>query len=65
MLVRREATQGVTIVDLFLTFLAFAGAAAAFTWSLLALFQDRETLALVFAVGGVWLAAWSGHRAVR
>ncbi|MGZ4307884.1 MAG: hypothetical protein ACXVZ2_12025 [Gaiellaceae bacterium] len=54
-----------TWADVILGLLAFAAAAAALTCSFLALFADREELALAFAAAGVGLALWSGLRMLR
>ena len=47
-----------TIVDSFLILVAFAAASFSFSCAVVALFQDRELLAAIFAGGGVWLSVW-------
>ena len=44
--------------------LAFAGASAGLACSLVLLFEGRSDLSVVFALGGVALAFWTGIRAV-
>lgn len=54
----------VTWAELVLLPTAFAAGAAGLACSLLLFFEGRDVPSLVFALGGVALAFWTGHRAV-
>ncbi len=58
--VKRETTAA----DFLLVLVAFAAASASLACAMVVLFQDRESLAALFAVGGLGLALWCGARAV-
>jgi hypothetical protein len=57
--VRREKTMA----DVLLVLVAFVAGSASIACALIVLFQDRESLAALFAVGGLGLALWCGARA--
>jgi hypothetical protein len=57
----REQTWG----NVMLVLVAFAASAATLSCAFVALFDDRETLSAVFALGGLGLALWSALRALE
>jgi hypothetical protein len=55
----------VTIFDSLLIVVSFAAASFSFACAVIAFFQDRESIAAAFAVGGVWLSVWLFARGMR
>jgi hypothetical protein len=58
--VKRETTGA----DVLLVLVSFAASTASMVCALLALFQDRESLSALFAVGGFALVLWCGARVI-
>ena len=54
-----------TWADVILALIAFVAGAAALTCSFLALFADREELALAYLAAGLGLTLWSGVRMLK